>query len=51
MSDYLNSYRLQRRDYLAGSEIENPNFDINKNDLHDKGNRVISNLGFTYDPS
>jgi TonB-linked SusC/RagA family outer membrane protein len=49
MSDYLNSSGSRKR-LLTGSEIENPNFDINKNNLNDKGNRVISNLGFTYDP-
>jgi TonB-linked SusC/RagA family outer membrane protein len=39
-----------RRKLTSGAEIENPFFDINKNLLNDRGNRAISNLGFTYDP-
>ncbi len=39
-----------RKRLLTVSEIENPFFDINKNDLHDKGNRFLTNLGFTFDP-
>lgn len=49
MKDYLTSTGTRKR-LLTGTEIENPYFDINKNDLHDNGNRVISNLGFIYDP-
>ncbi len=49
MKDYLTPSGSRKR-LLSGTEIENPYFDINKNDLHDKGNRVISNLGFVFDP-
>lgn len=34
----------------SGTEIENPLFDVNMNQLYDRGNRVISNLGFVFDP-
>ncbi len=39
-----------RKTLVSGTEIENPFFDVNKNQLRDKGNRVISNLGFVFDP-
>lgn len=49
VTNYLNPNGTRRK-LLSGSEIENPFFDVNKNRLNDKGNRVISNLGFVYDP-
>lgn len=49
MKDYLLPNGSRKR-LLTSTEIENPYFDIHKNKLNDKGNRVISNLGFVYDP-
>lgn len=50
IADYLTPSGARKKLTSAGSEIENPFFDVNKNVLNDKGNRVISNLGFIYDP-
>lgn len=49
MTDYLLPGGTRKR-LTTGSEIENPFFDVTRNQLNDKGNRVISNLGFVYDP-
>ena len=49
ITDYLTATGARKK-LTTGSEIENPFFDVNKNKLNDKGNRVISNLGFVYDP-
>jgi TonB-linked SusC/RagA family outer membrane protein len=49
MKDFLTPSGSRKR-LLTGSEIENPYFDISKNDLHDKGNRFLTNLAFMYDP-
>jgi len=50
ITDYLTASGARKKLTTAGTEIENPFFDVNKNKLNDKGNRVISNLGFVYDP-
>ena len=49
MKDFLTPTGSRKR-LLTGSEIENPYFDVTKNDLHDKGNRFITNVAFIYDP-
>ncbi|MBA3674016.1 MAG: SusC/RagA family TonB-linked outer membrane protein, partial [Chitinophagaceae bacterium] len=49
MKDYLNPNGTRKR-VTAGSEIENPNFDVTKNVLNDRSNRFITNLGLIYDP-
>lgn len=48
MRDYLTPAGTRKR--LFTSDIENPYFDVNKNQLDDRGNRSISNLSFVYDP-
>ena len=50
LRDYLTPSGARKK-LTAGTEIENPFFDVNKNKLTDRGNRVISNLGFIYDPT
>ncbi len=49
MKDFLTPTG-SRKKLLTGPEIENPYFDVTKNDLHDRGNRFITNLAFIYDP-
>ncbi|MBO0934367.1 SusC/RagA family TonB-linked outer membrane protein [Fibrella aquatilis] len=39
---------LRRLATTASSEIENPYFDVNKNQLRDRINRVITNVGINY---
>ncbi|GAB3554548.1 SusC/RagA family TonB-linked outer membrane protein [Spirosoma fluminis] len=47
MSNYLNVDGTRRR--ITGSaEIENPYFDVNKNQLTDRGDRAITNIGLNY---
>ena len=48
MSRYLNADGSRRRATAANAEIENPYFDVNKNQLLDRGNRVVTNIGATY---
>lgn len=50
MANYLTPSGARNKLTTSSSEIENPYFDINKNQLRDKGNRSISNLSFIYDP-
>ncbi len=50
MRNYLTSSGSRAKVTNASTEIENPFFDVYKNQLGDKGNRVISNLSFIYDP-
>jgi TonB-linked SusC/RagA family outer membrane protein len=47
MSDYLNPDGT-RRLITGNAEIENPYFDVNKNQLRDKGDRAITNIGLSY---
>ncbi|GAA4452081.1 SusC/RagA family TonB-linked outer membrane protein [Nibrella saemangeumensis] len=49
MSGYLDPATGLRRRVTAGNEIENPYFDVNKNQLRDVGNRILANIGLTYD--
>ena len=49
MTDYLLPGGTRKR-LTTGSEIENPYFDVTRNQLNDRGNRVISNVGLVYDP-
>ncbi|GAB3498325.1 SusC/RagA family TonB-linked outer membrane protein [Spirosoma knui] len=47
MSNYLNVDGTRRR--ITGSaEIENPYFDVNRNQLSDRGDRAITNIGLSY---
>ncbi len=48
MREYLTAAGSRKR--LFSSDIENPYFDVTKNQLDDKGNRSITNLSFIYDP-
>lgn len=48
MRDYLSPAGARKR--LFATDIENPYFDVNKNQLDDKGNRAISNVSLIYDP-
>lgn len=48
MKNYLNPNGSRRR-VTTGTEIENPYFDVFKNQLFDRGNRFITNLGLNYD--
>lgn len=50
MQDYLTSAGARKKLTTSTTEIENPYFDVNKNELDDKGNRVISNIGFIFEP-
>ncbi|TCJ19282.1 SusC/RagA family TonB-linked outer membrane protein [Flaviaesturariibacter flavus] len=49
MANYLNPNGTRAKFTTTASEIENPFFDVNKNKLDDRGNRVISNLSLIYD--
>ncbi len=46
MTDYLSPSGTRKKLTTSTTEIENPFFDVNKNQLSDKGNRSISNLSF-----
>jgi len=48
MSNYLNPDGSRRRATVGNTEVENPYFDINKNLLRDRGNRVVTNVGGNY---
>ena len=50
MRNYLNPNGSRAKLTNGATEIENPFFDVNKNQLDDKGNRFISNLSLIYDP-
>lgn len=39
---------LRKRVTTANTEVENPYFDVNKNQLRDRINRVITNVGLNY---
>ncbi|GAB3571666.1 SusC/RagA family TonB-linked outer membrane protein [Spirosoma luteolum] len=47
MSNYLNADG-SRRKITGDAEIENPFFDVNRNELRDKGDRAITNIGLNY---
>ena len=52
-SDYLTSAGTRRRIFgslAAGDEIDNPYFNVNKNILGSKNNRIVSNFGLTISP-
>lgn len=48
LSNYLNLDGSRRRATAAISEIENPYLDVNRNQLRNRGNRVVTNIGATY---
>jgi len=48
MRNYLNPNGTRKR-LTTGTEIENPYFDVEKNELYDKGNRFVTNLGLNFD--
>jgi TonB-linked SusC/RagA family outer membrane protein len=52
--NYLQADGLSRRritDNSVANEIDNPFWDINKNLAQDKNDRMVANLGITYDPA
>lgn len=51
MAAYLNPDGSRKRVTTSSSEIENPFFDVYKNQLRDKGNRAITNVGLNYTPT
>ena len=48
ITQYLNPDGSRRKVTTADTEVENPFFDVNKNELRDRGNRVITNIGATF---
>jgi TonB-linked SusC/RagA family outer membrane protein len=50
--DYLSPAGTRRRltNLTQASEVDNPYFNIDKNIINSKNNRIISNLGFTFTP-
>ena len=48
VTQYLNPDGSRKKITTTDAEIENPFFDVNKNELRDKGNRVITNLGANF---
>ena len=50
MADYLTPSGARKKLTTSTTEVENPYFDVNKNQLDDRGNRAISNLSFIFDP-
>lgn len=48
--DYLLPNGARKRISASSTEIENPFFDVNKNQLRDKTDRVWTNVGLIYDP-
>ena len=48
MADYLNADGTRKTLTANASEIENPYFDVNKNFLQDKTNRMLSNISLDY---
>lgn len=51
MAAYVNSDGSRKKVTTATSEIENPYFDVYKNQLRDKGNRAITNIGLNFTPT
>src|SRR5688500_15671701 len=51
-SDYLTPGGIRRRisNLAAASEVDNPFFSINKNQINSKGNHIIANLGVVLTP-
>jgi len=51
-ADYLSPAGTRRRltNLSAASEVDNPYFNINKNKINSKNNRLISTLGLTFSP-
>jgi TonB-linked SusC/RagA family outer membrane protein len=50
--DYLSPAGQRRRltNLAASSEVDNPYFNVNKNQIHSKNNRIIANLGLKFTP-
>lgn len=50
VSDYLFANGARKKLTSSTTEIENPFFDVNKNQLRDKIDRFFTNVGLIYDP-
>lgn len=48
VTQFLNPDGSRKKITSTDAEIENPFFDVNRNELRDKGNRVITNIGGNY---
>jgi len=49
-SDWLSPAGTRRRLFAAAAEVDNPYFNVNKNKISSKNNRIIANLGLTFTP-
>jgi TonB-linked SusC/RagA family outer membrane protein len=49
-SDWLSPAGTRRRLFAAAAEVDNPYFNVNKNKIDSKNNRIIANLGLTFTP-
>jgi len=49
-SDWLSPAGTRRRLFAAAAEVDNPYFNVNKNKINSKNNRIIANLGLTFTP-
>jgi TonB-linked SusC/RagA family outer membrane protein len=49
-SDWLSPAGTRRRLFAAAAEVDNPYFNVNKNKITSKNNRIIANLGLTFTP-
>jgi TonB-linked SusC/RagA family outer membrane protein len=49
-SDWLSAAGTRRRLFAAAAEVDNPYFNVNKNKINSKNNRIIANLGLTFTP-
>lgn len=48
--DWLSPAGTRRRLFAAAAEVDNPYFNVNKNKINSKNNRIIANLGLTFTP-
>jgi TonB-linked SusC/RagA family outer membrane protein len=49
-SDWLSPAGTRRRLFAATAEVDNPYFNVNKNKITSKNNRIIANLALTFTP-
>jgi TonB-linked SusC/RagA family outer membrane protein len=49
-SDWLSPAGTRRRLFAASAEVDNPYFNVNKNKITSKNNRIIANLALTFTP-
>jgi TonB-linked SusC/RagA family outer membrane protein len=48
--DYLTAAGLRRKATNLSAEVDNPYFNVNKNQINSKNNRIIANLGLKFTP-